>query len=92
MRVLVWILRFAATALVVLMIFPTGFNTFFGHPSMVDWTEASLYVAGLCISIYCERLAWTDAPRPWRLAGGYMAVFGLLTLLFAAGLLTVVDA
>ena len=91
MRAFIWLLRLTALALFALMIFPAGFNTFFGHGDVVDRTDMYLYFVGLMVSAYCVRTAWSDEPTRWRLAGSFVVVVGMLTLLFATGFLSVLD-
>ena len=91
MRVFVWVLRIFALTLFALMIFPAGFNTFFGHGDTIAWSETYIYLVGLLISAYCVRMAWAEGPTRWRIACGYMVVAGMLTVLFASGFLTVLD-
>ena len=91
MPIFVWALRFLATCLFGLMIFPAGFNTFFAHGETIAWSDTYLYLVGLLIATYGLRVAWMRDPTKWQLVGGYGAVLSMLTTLFAIGFLNILD-
>ena len=91
MIVLIWFLRLLAVAVFALMIFPAGFNTFFGKGDTVAWSDTYVYLIGLLLAAYGVKIAWSDNPTRWRIAGGYVLVLGMLTALAAIGFLNVLD-
>ncbi len=91
MRLFIWVLRILATGLFGLIIFPFGFNTFFGHGDTVAWSETYLYLVVLLVSAYALKLAWMQEPTKWHVAGGLAVVLGMLAALMAVGVLGALD-
>ena len=91
MPVFVWILRFFAVCLFALMIFPAGFNTFFGHGDTIAWSETYVYLVGLLATAYGVKIAWMQNPTRVRVAGGYLIILTMLTAFIAIGFFNVLD-